>query len=49
MDKLLGAVHIESFRNNKFVNKNKELPPGLYRHYKYLGRVRERESESERK
>lgn len=27
VDKLLSAVHIESFRANKFVNKDKEIPP----------------------
>ncbi len=28
MEKLLKAVHIETFRGNKFVNKEKEIPPG---------------------
>ncbi len=28
MEKLLKAVHIETFRGNKFVNKEKEVPPG---------------------
>ncbi len=28
LDKLLSAVHIDSFRKNKFVNKEKEVPPG---------------------
>ena len=28
LDKLLAAVHIDTFRKNKFVNKETEVPPG---------------------